>query len=101
MLTCCTCKHWLRPQIIKIKHGGFLKGPGSTCKFWSDFDLTNSINTAHAQCFNAAYHTKTFDDQRVVCNMAVDKHFHERSICISYMILSINVDVILKSEDYS
>ena len=42
------------------------------------FDLTISLNTsvnsAHAQCFNTIYQNKTFHDQRVVYNMAVDKH---------------------------
>ena len=58
--------------------------------------MNTSVNSAHAQCFNTAYQNKTFHDQRVVYNMAVDKHFYLCSICVSYIVLSTNFDIILK-----
>ena len=60
----------------------------------SEFDLINwmitSVNCVHAQCFNTTYQNKTFHDQRVVYNMAVDKQFY---YCMSCKVLSNNVDV--------
>ena len=61
----------------------------------SEFDLTNSmmtsVNSAHAQCYNTTHKV-----QRVVYNMAVEKHFYYCSICLSYKVLFTNADVILK-----
>ena len=63
-----------------------------------DIQIQNtSVNSAHAQCFNTTCQNKTVHDILVVFIMAVYKHVHKNSVCISCIVLSTNGDLILKS----
>ena len=52
-------------------------------------------------CMLRMFQQITSYDQRVVYNMAVDKHCYSCNSCINYIVLSINVDKNLKPVDKS